>query len=130
MGQVLSIALFVILALTPVMARADDDAVSCRSFVGDNAVAACSRLIESGWYKYRPKDLAVLYSNRSAALSWNGDTDNRSLRRRSPQPRTLHGLVLMKKSKVLPGEARSRMSIRVLATAEINIAIGLFFSIG
>jgi hypothetical protein len=36
----------------------------------------------------------------------------------------------MKKSKVLPGEARSRMSIRVLATAEINIAIGLFFSIG
>jgi len=36
----------------------------------------------------------------------------------------------MKKSKVLPGEARSRMSIRLLATAEINIAIGLFFSIG
>jgi hypothetical protein len=36
----------------------------------------------------------------------------------------------MKKSKVLPGEARSRMSMRVLATAEINIAIGLFFSIG
>jgi hypothetical protein len=66
-----------------------------------------ARLIESGWYKYRPKDLAVLYSNRGAALSWNGDTDNRSLRRRSPQPRTLHGLVLMKKSKVLPGEALS-----------------------
>src|ERR1022692_1897017 len=55
-------------------ARADDPAI-CRAVTSDDAVDACSRLINSGWYKYRPKDLAVAYSNRGTALSAKGDDD-------------------------------------------------------
>jgi tetratricopeptide (TPR) repeat protein len=56
------------------VARADDPA-SCRAITSDEAVDACTRLIDSVWYKYRPKDLAIAYSNRGGALSEKGDDE-------------------------------------------------------
>jgi tetratricopeptide (TPR) repeat protein len=67
-----TVATFAVLICT--VARADDPA-SCRAITSDEAVDACTRLIDSAWYKYRPKDLAVAYSNRGAALSTKGDDD-------------------------------------------------------
>lgn len=70
----LSLATVAAFALLTCTARADDPA-SCRAVTSEDAVYACTRLIDSGWYKYRPKDLAVAYSNRGTALSAKGDDD-------------------------------------------------------
>jgi tetratricopeptide (TPR) repeat protein len=67
-----TVAAFALLSCTA--AHADDPA-SCHAITSDEAVDACTRLIDSAWYKYRPKDLAVAYSNRGAALSAKGDDD-------------------------------------------------------
>jgi tetratricopeptide (TPR) repeat protein len=62
-------AVAVILAVQP--ATADDADTCAKAFSGDEAIAACTRLISSG--RYNGRDLAIIYTNRGNA--WGGDLD-------------------------------------------------------
>jgi len=62
-------AVAVILAVQP--ATADDADTCAKALSGDEAIAACTRLISSG--RYNGRDLAIIYTNRGKA--WGGDLD-------------------------------------------------------
>jgi tetratricopeptide (TPR) repeat protein len=71
MGRVL-LLLCILVTLAQSSAVADD-AATCGSASGDEAIAACSRMIDSGWY--RGPSLAVIHSDRGLALYRKGDYD-------------------------------------------------------
>jgi hypothetical protein len=52
-------------------ATADDANTCARALSGDEAIAACTRLISSG--RYNGRDLAIIYTNRGNA--WGGELD-------------------------------------------------------
>jgi hypothetical protein len=64
--------LLIILEIVPTTVLADD-AANCRTAAGDDAIAACSRIIESSWY--RGQNLAIIYNNRGVAPAGKGEYD-------------------------------------------------------
>jgi|GEM_PF-1029840 len=69
-----SIWLFIVILLggiSPVPAA--DDVAVCANAAGDNAIAACSRIIESG--QTSGQELAVVYRRRGVALRTKGNND-------------------------------------------------------
>lgn len=67
------IFLVVILAASVVPARAADDAALCAGETGDEAIAACTRLIDAG--RQKGAELGALYRHRCVALvsKWQAD---------------------------------------------------------
>src|SRR5659263_85468 len=67
------LSIFLLLAVIPLAPVAADEASICANAQGDEAIAACSGIIESG--KTSERELAVIYRNRAVALRIKGDHD-------------------------------------------------------
>jgi tetratricopeptide (TPR) repeat protein len=69
----LQLAAATLLVAIPAVAAPPDDRLICAKEDGDEAIAACTRAIESG--KYKGRALSILYVNRGAEWSAKGQTD-------------------------------------------------------
>src|SRR4051794_21558198 len=70
--RLLGSAAFIAAAMMPVTHAIADDKETCKAS-GDEAIAACNRLIDSG--RYQGRDLVTAYFNRGLLWSTKGDSD-------------------------------------------------------
>lgn len=73
MRPITSLILFMSFAVIFPTTLYADDVATCRAASGDEAIVACSRLIDSGWYSGQAA--AVIYNNRGKALIDLGEND-------------------------------------------------------